>query len=332
MSTGGTLPYHLRQNKAIDRILFIDILHRINNYTNISEYLYIGFGGPFLEDFKIMHRELKIKNMISIEIDDDVYKRQLFNKPLSCIKITQQNSRDFIDEFDFSKEKHIIWLDYTQPEYGDQLIEIQNLIERLNEGDVFKFTLNANSANLGNPSDNNRNQLLKYRLDKFRDMIGSDFYPLDLNENNMGSKSFPKCILKSCENAIKKGSSAKNLTPYMLLYCSYKDGQEMVSVTGILLNEKNIDIFKNKTRLSYWRFYANGFLSENGNLTKINLPVLSVKERLFIEAGLPSANEEEIINDILGFKLVANEADNNELIKNFIDYYKNFPWFAKISL
>ncbi|WP_374048756.1 O-methyltransferase, partial [Escherichia coli] len=36
MSTGGSIPYHLRQNKAIERNLFIESLRRLNNYTNIS--------------------------------------------------------------------------------------------------------------------------------------------------------------------------------------------------------------------------------------------------------------------------------------------------------
>ena len=66
--SGGTVPYHLRQNKAIDRSLFIDLLARLNRCRDISDYTYIGFGGPFLEDFKSVHSFTGISKMISIEM------------------------------------------------------------------------------------------------------------------------------------------------------------------------------------------------------------------------------------------------------------------------
>jgi hypothetical protein len=58
MSTGGSIPYHLRQNKAIDRNLFTDLLSRIGRYKNISDYTYYGFGGPYMEDFKVLSRSV----------------------------------------------------------------------------------------------------------------------------------------------------------------------------------------------------------------------------------------------------------------------------------
>ena len=46
-------PYHLRPNKAIDRFLLVDLLRHVP-YEERKRYEYIGLGGPFLEDFKIM--------------------------------------------------------------------------------------------------------------------------------------------------------------------------------------------------------------------------------------------------------------------------------------
>jgi len=69
MSSGSTIPYHLRQNKAVERVLFEEQLKLVSTWlesleaTPIEKYRYIGFGGPFLEDFKSIHRNLKIEDM-----------------------------------------------------------------------------------------------------------------------------------------------------------------------------------------------------------------------------------------------------------------------------
>jgi len=64
--SGTSIPYHLRQNKAIDRYAFLELLSRIDRFCNITEYSYIGFGGHSLEDFKYVHSRFGINNMTSI--------------------------------------------------------------------------------------------------------------------------------------------------------------------------------------------------------------------------------------------------------------------------
>ncbi|MGT0148893.1 O-methyltransferase [Vibrio metschnikovii] len=71
-----------------NRGLFIQSLRKINKYLNISDYRYMGFGG-LRGDFKALHHELKISDMVCIEVNENVRRRQQFNKPLSCI--------DFLD-------------------------------------------------------------------------------------------------------------------------------------------------------------------------------------------------------------------------------------------
>ena len=90
--SGGAVAYHLRENKAIERGLFIELLTRVGRVANISDYTYIGFGGPFLEDFKALHASLRIAKMISIEMDENVCKRQAFNRPADFIEIEKCTS------------------------------------------------------------------------------------------------------------------------------------------------------------------------------------------------------------------------------------------------
>jgi len=93
--SGSSIAYHLRQNKAIERNLFIELLARVGRVRNISEYEYIGFGGPLLEDYKALHAALRIKRMHSIEREENTFKRQKFNRPATFVKLHHKDSADF---------------------------------------------------------------------------------------------------------------------------------------------------------------------------------------------------------------------------------------------
>jgi hypothetical protein len=88
-TTQHTIPYQLRHHKAIDRSLFVNLLRKLDRYINInvSEYRYVGFGAPFLEDFKSMHVEFGITKMDCIEYNQNAYSRQEFNNPYSFVKL-----------------------------------------------------------------------------------------------------------------------------------------------------------------------------------------------------------------------------------------------------
>lgn len=144
--SGASLPYHLRPNKAIDRYAFLELLSKIDRYSSISDYKYIGFGGHSLEDFKYIHSRFGLGNMLSIEEDADVYNRQKFNRPHNCIDCLQQSSSTFIDDFQRT-QKTIIWLDYVRPkELLQQIEEFQATIRKLELLDIIKITVNSHAA------------------------------------------------------------------------------------------------------------------------------------------------------------------------------------------
>jgi hypothetical protein len=70
-------------------------------------------GGPFLEDFKVVHAATSIKRMTSIEIDANTFLRQKFNRPLTCIQLLNEASSDFIHRYSFD-DSVIFWLDFTK--------------------------------------------------------------------------------------------------------------------------------------------------------------------------------------------------------------------------
>jgi hypothetical protein len=92
--------YHLRTNKAIDRLMFIDALRRMVQPAAFSKYTYFGFGGPYLEDFRLLHESFPELKMISIEQLAQIYKRQAFHRPSSHIKLRCTDLSSFLGFLD----------------------------------------------------------------------------------------------------------------------------------------------------------------------------------------------------------------------------------------
>lgn len=328
MSSGTSIAYHLRPNKAVERGLFIQLLRKINKYFNISDYRYIGFGGPFMEDFKVLHQELRITDMICIEKDTNTRIRQSFNKPLSCINFYDKacTSTDFINEHDFDKQS-IVWLDFVSfNDLNSQLSDVVKLLGKLAHGDIFKITFNAHSPNLGKPSDSD--DIMPYRLDRFRELITEEYEPHDLDDSLMQAKEFPIALLKTLKRAVSKGIiSAASLDVVPVSAFIYEDGQKMLTATAIILEKDKVTDFIEKTAIESWTYYCSNW-EQAKNIT---LPALSARERLTVEQLLPDGNYQNI-REKLGFYAGSGEASAREQMENFISYYRAFPWFGKFSL
>ncbi|EGR2460870.1 hypothetical protein QTU67_001435 [Vibrio cholerae] len=326
--SGTSIPYHLRPNKAVERGLFIQSLRKINKWVNISDYCYIGFGGPFLEDFKVLHHELKISDMVCIEIDENVRLRQQFNKPLSCIDFLDGacSATDFINEYQFDKAS-IVWLDFVSfNDLNHQLSDVSRLLSNLCHGDIFKVTLNANSANLGNVDNETKQH--EYRLEKFKELVTPEYEPHGLTEESMYSKVFPSTLLKALNRAVSKGMASTSLLEAVPLSAFvYEDGQKMLTATGIVLDKSKKEEFFEESHIRTWPYYSGGWEKPKN----ITLPALSARERLQVEQMLPDGSYEEI-RDSLGFYIGSNERSAKEQLENFMSYYRSFPWFGKFVL
>lgn len=324
MSNGTNVAYHLRPNKAIERNLFVELLRKVDKFIPIENYSYISFGGPFLEDFKQIHNALHIEKMHSIEMVMNTHKRQAYNMPVSCIDIGKkvQTSKQFFEQHEFDSPT-IIWLDYSQAlKVSEQLDELSFLIAKLTENDIFKITINAHVAKLGSCEDSQK--LREYRLNKLSEHIEERHLPDNLTEEDVSTSGYVKLMLRCIQKAAQAGLTMKNkLSIQPLTAFEYSDGMTMLTATAILVNKDN----KQETLagLGEWGFYSKDWSTPKN----INIPNMSIKERLAIEAMLPKASSDEII-DGLGFYIGGNLSEARKQMKNFIDYYKVMPWYSKV--
>lgn len=333
--SGGAIAYHLRENKAIERNLFIDVLARVGRVANISDYTYVGFGGPFLEDFKALHSTLRIKKMVSIESDENVHKRQQFNRPATFIDLRRQNSGEFIRTHEFGTGT-VVWLDYTAPkELYTQLAEFQSLVSKLSVLDVAKITLNANPAALGGTSKGP--QLQVERKSVLASRLG-DYGKFELSDEDVLPKQYPATLLKAIHSCLGELAGRASGQYFQLLTAFvYKDGgHQMLTATGVILDAKD-DVARQKfiegSRIQAWPFKNLDWSKP----TEISVPVLSAKERMALDAVLP-LDAEKAPGDHLSQELGYFPCDDNNvseaeiLLANYAKFYRAFPLFSRVVL
>lgn len=316
MSTGSSVPYRLRPNKAVDRELFLSLLTRLAPALALEGHHYIGLGGSFLEDFRLVHARLGIDRMTSVEAEEQVHKRQLFNRPTASVECLHSSLEEYLDAHDFDRPA-IIWLDYTAPKPVEQIERFARTVGEVKLNSVLRLTLNAQPSALGEPNPKLSGQALwEWRLEKFRDGFGS-LCPTDITAAGMRKKTYGPSILRALILAVaKEVFSHADRRVVWALSTHYADGQAMVTATLIVSSASDTVI---EPLVKGWKFY-----SPPGEPLRIDLPALSTLERLTMESNDDAKTK-------LGFELPESELgeDPFEVFKRF---YRIYPHFSRVEL
>lgn len=331
MSAGSSLPYRLRPNKAVDRELFLSLLMRLAPKLALEKYHYVGLGGPFLEDFRLVHARLGIAKMTSIETEEQVHRRQVFNRPVASIECVHKTLDDYLDETDF-ETRAIIWFDYTEPTgITTQIERFARTIGTVPIGSVLRVTLNAHPASLGKPEANEisvesdgevsedpamKPTIQEWRLTRFRERLGA-LFPSGLTAQGMTFKAFGPSLLSALKLAVEKEAlSFRDRHIVWALATHYADGQAMVTAALVVCpsDDKTIEEL-----VKGWEFYTT-----TDSPHRLDLPALSTLERLTMESN-------DDVEKIMGFELPKSVMGENpfEVFKRF---YRIYPHFSRVEL
>lgn len=334
--SGALVPYHQRQNKAVDRHLFIDLLALVNRYKPISGYTYISFGGAFLEDFKLLHSQFGNVQLISLENDPVAWGRQQFNQPISCIQCVRQDSSTFITNYSISGNA-IFWLDFADAKRTRQQIEeFQSLLGKMQAYDIVKLTLNANPNVLRDSHSTDEDDRRETsdvrnekRLSELRRRLG-EFIPQDTTSQSMTADALPGVLLRAVQYAANEAMKLKQLlkeTFYPLTAFAYNDSQhQMLTVTGIILPKQEVKKFLEETGVGKWNLASRS----STPYQRIRVPSLSAREKIFIDRLLPKATSKQIQKK-LGFLFDKDNVESIKIIDNYKLFYRYYPNFHKVS-
>lgn len=331
MSAGSSLPYRLRPNKAVDRELFLSLLMRLTPSLSLENYQYVGLGGPFLEDFRLVHARLGLKRMACVETEQEVHKRQLFNRPIASIECVHATLEDYLDGHDFEAPA-IIWFDYTEPRgITTQIERFARTIGTVPLGSVLRVTLNANPESLGKPDTNEvsveiddvassdrkeKPTVQEWRLARFKERVGQ-LFPSGLSADGMTQKRFGFSVLRVLKLAVEK--EALNFRDRRIVWAlatHYKDGQAMVTAALVVCAADNTTI---EELVKGWEFYSTSDAPH-----RLDLPALSTLERLTLESN-------DDVRAKMTFELPKSDMGEDPF-SVFKKFYRIYPHFSRVEL
>lgn len=331
MSTGSSLPYRLRPNKAVDRELFLSLLVRLAPKLSLENYHYVGLGGAFLEDFRLVHGRLGIAKMTCIETEEQVHKRQVFNRPIASIECVHKTLEDYLDETDFETPA-IIWFDYTEPKgITTQIERFAQTIGTVPIGSVLRVTLNANPTSLGKPDPKDlsvqvdgeasedrgvKPTIQEWRLARFEERLAS-LCPSGVAPDDMSLKKYGPSLLRALKLAVdNEVLSFRDRRIVWALATHYADGQAMVTAALVVAPKDDTAI---EDIVKGWEFYATTEAPH-----RVDLPALSTLERLTMESNSNAEN-------VMGFKLPKSDMGEDPF-EVFRRFYRIYPHFSRVEL
>ena len=313
--------YHLRTNKAVERLLFLELLHRLDrdlgelHATSISNYTYVGLGGPYLEDFNLIHAAFGNRKMTSIEMQKDVLTRQAINQPYSQISLTNCSTRDYIDDLRLGRTPSIIWLDYSTQSWAEQLAECFDLIPKLAPMSILKVTLTGKTRHLGANNTERAGRL----SETFRDY--GPFESGDVKPERICRTLF-RILRRALSDAAPdtRSRAIRSLAAY-----EYNDGTPVLTITMLIGPIAKVDIVTDS--INRWPFSAVNWKEPK----VIDVPPLSLREKIAVDRLLPDAHPRTVINK-LNLRFAEKYEDSITAMSNYVELYRFVPHFVRMMI
>ena len=315
--------YHLRPNKAADRFALLEAIRRLPLLGNggLEEYTYFSLGGPYMEDFRLLYEFCPEMRMVSIENDRQIYKRQKFNLPFRTLELVEDELSSYISRYDPGDSKSVFWLDYTRLNYSC-FQTFSALLETVASDSMIKITLQCEPKMYWTQKPF---RLKRGPAARFRREFGAIMPDPSANPPRApGNMAYllQEMLQIEFEKTLIPGASKRSFVPVSSFY--YSDGTWMFTLTGIVCDYDDV----NNVAQAYtnWEF---------ANLTwdtptKIAVPVLSMKERLYLQNILPMPTVSgAILRRKLGYLIEDDAAETDEALKQYAIFHRYSPYFVR---
>ena len=327
-------PYHLRTNKSVDRLMLARLLHQLDG--KCENYRYFSLSGPFLEDLRIMDQLLPDMKLISIEKNLQTHKRQEFHRFNSVLEIKNKTFSDFLIH-DYEPEDgkiDVFWLDYTDLSLKN-LTEFQQVLKKVPPGSVVRITLRAQREfEIEELEEFLPKKVINEIKIGFESKFQEEFdakLPSEAEGAFAGNKEFANMVQGMVRNAASEAldSGGRKVDFLPVQTTRYSDNTQMLSVTGIVCYRNEMDNLKEKLKsISCVNFEWN-------EPTEINIPALSIKERLLLENRLPVESGKDVgeeLSSCLGYMIDNSEKQSRKQLEHYAEYCRFYPNFIRINL
>ncbi len=309
-------PYHLRPNKMADRFAFIEAIRRLERLSGVAlgDYTYHGLGGPYLEDFRMLEEHCPGMSMVSIEVEEETFKRQQFHLPTSTLLLVLDNVTSYIAKYDPEDRRSIFWLDYTKLEYRC-FEDFKALLSMVPELSMIKVTLRSA------PRDYQDDR----KPDEFRNQFGKvmpDPSAQPPNRHKPFAYLLQQMLRVAAEQALPPAAMSLKFVPICSFY--YSDRTPMFTLTGVVCSDSRIHEIEQT--YADWKFANLGW--EQPKL--IDIPVLSTRERLHLQHILPSNSQTgQKLRKALGYLIDEDDQKSEAALEQYADFYRYSPYVMR---
>ena len=314
MSSFDTVNYAIRPNKSVERTIAFAGLVRLSHILDLSKYRYIGLGSLWFVDFIMAHKLLGITDMISMERSEMGYKRSLFNRPISCIKVLAGETTLLIPTLGLESMPSLLWFDYDSSIGGPVVRDIELLAPKCAPNSVLIVTISAKKHDLPTKDENDSSIDTETSLRR----IAGDLVPTPLAPKRLQPSNYPKLLCEVLTNQLIGATvnSGRSETFIKLFDMVYSDGTPMVTVGGVVASADRVDSIRQLIASPSWE----GILTET-----IAIPPLTMREKLALDQMMPSPlppTDAEM--NRIGFHL------KREQIDTYHRHYLHYPMFGEV--
>ena len=318
--------YHLRPNKAADRFALLEAIRRLPLLGDggLEKYTYFSLGGPYLEDFRLLYEYCPEMRMVSIESDEEVYKRQKFNRPFRSLKLVEDNMTSYISRYDPGDKKSVFWLDYTGLDYRC-FQDLMSLLEIVAPNSMIKITLRSEPKDYWILSRPNRPKLKKKQAERFRKKFETVMPDASVNPPKVQGELallLQEMLQIASQKVLPPRASGRSFIPVSSFY--YSDGKGMFTLTGIVCNVDKTESVRQAYR--DWEFANLDWDAP----TKISVPVLSTMERLHLQRLLPTRTRPgSRLRKRLGYLIEDDCNQTEEALEQYAAFHRYSPYFVR---
>lgn len=311
--------YSIRPNKTLERKLIVQCLKSLETDFTISEYVYVGMGSFWFIDFILMHRDLSINKMYSIEFEENEGRAE-FNKPYKCVTVIGAETTEALDILDLKDKRSVIWLDYTKGLHGPVMRDMKIVCSSAKSGTILIITLHAGYNQIKPRDVRRKGEEIATALLNLKRLVGSLAPPTLIGHVGDGpfSKLLSHIIFENGRSLMNESGRREVFVPLFNFF--YQDGAPMITVAGMIADQGAVDSLTAHRTLRERCEYFTG-----EEQFGIYVPPLTRKEKAEIDRLLPSeALTQEEMKEITKFSL---EQEQLDAYRKFYVYY---PVFAEL--
>lgn len=291
---------------------------RLAVFHPLGEYLYVGMGSPFFSDFTLLHRQLGVQRLVSMERATESAERFRFNLPFDCVRLLLGESRDLLPTVEL-RQRAIVWLDFDGRLTKSTLDDWEFVLSSVPAGSMVVISVNAHPILTKEPTPD----IAKIRLQDLSDTIGRERIPIDVvgrNLANWGTADvFYRILRESADTVLADRSSSSRLNFRQVFHFRYEDGAKMLTMGGLVSGEEEEELLAAAAfdRLPCYRPGPDPF--------RIAVPSLTFREMRYLDQFLPDRL------DALSDRIKAGLLPEGD-VRDYAAIYRYFPVFAETDL